>query len=200
MRKEHCMKLLAIVQGDTTDHGGSVINGDQTKRINGFPVAHRGCDVICPLHGASKIIGEENNFHIEENIIALEGDLTSCGARLISRQQSFFRVERRSSVVQSAPDPSVGNDQEAASESMVDGSVQPVKSVVGQQQLPDFNERFQFTTHQYVSLGHMSYVILQDDQCTACGALDSQGNSRSHCSTAPITLQPAIFAPLPMME
>ncbi|NYS42997.1 PAAR domain-containing protein, partial [Pseudomonas syringae pv. actinidiae] len=22
------MKLLAIVQGDTTDHGGSVINGD----------------------------------------------------------------------------------------------------------------------------------------------------------------------------
>ncbi|SOQ11929.1 hypothetical protein CFBP1573P_03754 [Pseudomonas syringae pv. persicae] len=35
------MKLLAIVQGDTTDHGGSVINGDQTKRINGFPVAHR---------------------------------------------------------------------------------------------------------------------------------------------------------------
>lgn len=107
------MKLLAIVQGDTTDHGGSVINGDQTKRINGFPVAHRGCDVICPLHGTSKIIGEENNFHIEGNIIALEGDLTSCGARLISRQQSFFRVERRSSVVQSAPDPSVGNDQEA---------------------------------------------------------------------------------------
>ncbi|NAS98538.1 PAAR domain-containing protein [Pseudomonas syringae pv. actinidifoliorum] len=55
------MKLLAIVQGDTTDHGGSVINGDQTKRINGFPVAHRGCDVICPLHGTSKIIGEKNN-------------------------------------------------------------------------------------------------------------------------------------------
>ncbi len=52
------MKLLAIVQGDTTDHGGSVINGDQTKRINGFQVAHRGCDVICPLHGASKIIGD----------------------------------------------------------------------------------------------------------------------------------------------
>lgn len=57
------MKLLAIVQGDTTDHGGSVINGDQTKRINGFPVAHRGCDVICPLHGTSKIIGEKKQHH-----------------------------------------------------------------------------------------------------------------------------------------
>lgn len=194
------MKLLAIVQGDTTDHGGSVINGDQTKRINGFPVAHRGCDVICPLHGASKIIGEENNFHIEGNIIALEGDLTSCGARLISRQQSFFRVERRSSAVESAPDTSAGNDQGVASECVVDGGVQSVNSLVGQQQLPGFNERFQFTTHQHISLGHMGYVILQDDQCTACGALDSQGNSRSHCSTAPITLQPATFAPLPMME
>ncbi|MBX6939284.1 PAAR domain-containing protein, partial [Pseudomonas syringae group genomosp. 3] len=126
------MKLLVIVQGDTTDHGGSVINGDQTKRINGFPVAHRGCDVICPLHGASKIIGEENNFHIEGNIITLEGDLTSCGARLISRQQSFFRVERRSSVVQSAPDTSDGNDQGVASECVVDGGVQSVNSLVGE--------------------------------------------------------------------
>ncbi|RMV32152.1 hypothetical protein ALP12_05523, partial [Pseudomonas savastanoi pv. phaseolicola] len=161
MCKEHCMKRLAIVQGDTTDHGGSVINGDQTKRINGFPVAHRGCDVICPLHGASKIIGEENNFHIEGNIIALEGDLTSCGARLISRQQSFFRVERQSSVVQSAPDHSVGNDQEAASESVVDRVVHSVNSLVGQRESIMCDERFRLFNQKRSSLGHLGYVVMQ---------------------------------------
>ncbi|WP_412763006.1 PAAR domain-containing protein [Pseudomonas savastanoi] len=176
------MKLLAIVQGDTTDHGGSVINGDQTKRINGFPVAHRGCDVICPLHGASKIIGEENNFHIEGNIIALEGDLTSCGARLISRQQSFFRVERQSSVVQSAPDHSVGNDQEAASESVVDRVVHSVNSLVGQRESIMCDERFRLFNQKRSSLGHLGYVVMQDQRCTCVGALDLQGYSRGSIS------------------
>ncbi|POQ05237.1 hypothetical protein CFBP3846_03744 [Pseudomonas syringae pv. avii] len=194
------MKLLAIVQGDTTDHGGSVINGDQTKRINGFPVAHRGCDVICPRHGASKIIGEENNFHIEGNIIALEGDLTSCGARLISRQQSFFRVERRSSVVQSAPDTSVDNDQSVASKCLVDGGVQSVNSLVGERGPIVCDERFRLFNQKRSSLGHLVYVVMQDQRCTAIGALDLQGYSRRHTSPAVIALQLATTAPWPIME
>ncbi|AQL36759.1 PAAR domain-containing protein [Pseudomonas syringae] len=194
------MKLLAIVQGDTTDHGGSVINGDQTKRINGFPVAHRGCDVICPLHGASKIIGEENNFHIEGNIIALEGDLTSCGARLISTQQRFFRVERQSSVVQSAPDTSAGNDQGVASECVVDGSVQSVNSLAGERGPIVCDERFRLFNQKRSSLGHLGYVVMQDQRCTAIGALDLQGYSRRHTSPAVIALQLATTAPWPIME
>ncbi len=194
------MKLLAIVQGDTTDHGESVINGDQTKRINGFPIAHRGCDVICPLHGASKIIGEENNFHIEGNIIALEGDLTSCGARLVSRQQNFFRVERRSSAVRSAPETSADHHQEVASEGVVDGGVEAVDSLLSPQNSMACDERFRLFNQQRSNLDHLGYVLMQDQRCTAVGALDLQGYSRSHKSPAVIALQLATTAPWPVME
>ncbi|MCL6306055.1 PAAR domain-containing protein [Pseudomonas syringae] len=194
------MKLLAIVQGDTTDHGGSVINGDQTMRINGFAVAHRGCDVICPLHGASKILGEENNFHIDGNIIALEGDLTSCGARLISRQQSFFRVGRRSSAVEPAPDTSAGHHQELASEGALDGGVQAVDSLPSQRNSMACDERFRLFNQQRSSLGHLGYVLMQDQHCTAIGALDLHGYSRSHTSHAVTAVQLATTAPWPVME
>ncbi|KAA8692983.1 PAAR domain-containing protein [Pseudomonas caricapapayae] len=195
------MKLLAIVQGDTTDHGGSVINGDQTKLINGFPVAHRGGEVICPLHGASKIIGEENNFHLEGNIIALERDLTSCGARLISRQQNFFWIERRSSAVGAAPDSSAGLHQEVASdEGGVHGCVQAIDSLLSPQNSMACDERFRLFNQQRSSLGHLGYVVMQDQRCTAFGALDLQGYSRSHTSPAVTALQLATTAPWPVME
>ncbi|KPZ14399.1 hypothetical protein BTW15_23380 [Pseudomonas syringae pv. tomato] len=194
------MKLLAIVQGDITDHGGYVINGDQTKRINGFPAAHRGCDVTCPLHGASKIIGEESNFHIEGYVIALEGDLTSCGARLISRQQNFFRVERRSSATVSAPGILVSSGEGAASELVADAVVQPVDSAMGQQESKVCDERFRLFNEKRSSLGHLGYVVVQDQRCTAVSTLDVQGYSRSHTSTAVTALQLATHAPRPVME
>ncbi|WP_122670373.1 PAAR domain-containing protein [Pseudomonas viridiflava] len=194
------MKLLAIVQGDTTDHGGYVINGDQTKRINGFPVAHSGCDVTCPLHGASKIIGEEKTFHIEGYIIALEGDLTSCGARLISRQQSFFRVERRSSATESALYTSVSNCQGGASESVVDAVAQSVYSAIGQRASMMCDERFRLVNDKRSNLGHLGYVVMQEQHCTAVSALDVQGFSRSHKSPAVTALQIATNAPRPVME
>ncbi|MBI6851126.1 hypothetical protein BTW15_02355 [Pseudomonas syringae pv. tomato] len=194
------MKLLAIVQGDTTDHGGYVINGDQTKRINGFAVAHRGCDVTCPLHGASKIIGEENDFHIEGYIIALEGDLTSCGARLISRQQNFFRVERKSSATKLTPDTSVSNGQSVTSEFVAGTVVQSVDSVVGKRESMMCDERFRLFNDKRSSLGHLGYVVMQDQRCTAVSALDVQGYSRSHTSTAVTALQLATNAPRPVME
>ncbi|OUM06653.1 hypothetical protein BW686_14140 [Pseudomonas syringae] len=194
------MKLLAIVQGDVTDHGGYVINGDQTKRINGFPVAHRGCDVTCPLHGASKIIGEGNTFHVDGYIIALEGDLTSCGARLISRQQSFFRVERRSSAMESAFSTPVSNAQSDASESGVDAVVQSVDLAIGQRESVMCDERFRLFNDKRTSLGHLGYVVMQDQRCTAVSALDVQGYSRSHKSPAVAALQIATNAPRPVME
>ncbi|MCI3943681.1 PAAR domain-containing protein [Pseudomonas syringae] len=194
------MKLLAIVQGDTTDHGGYVINGDQTKRINGFPVAHRGCDVTCPLHGANKIIGEENEFHVEGYIIALEGDLTSCGARLISRQQSFFRVEKKSSATKSTPDTSVSHGQNMASDFVAGAVVQSVDSVVSKRDSMICDERFRLFNDKRSSLGHLGYVVLQDQRCTAVSALDMQGYSSSHTSTGVTALQLATNAPRPVME
>jgi uncharacterized Zn-binding protein involved in type VI secretion len=87
------MNHLAIVVGDITDHGGSVISGAKTFFIDNVAVAHIGCEVLCPLHGATRIATGQNHFVVEGHPVAIEGDLTSCGARLISQQQSCFRID-----------------------------------------------------------------------------------------------------------
>ncbi|RMO83845.1 hypothetical protein ALQ33_04569, partial [Pseudomonas syringae pv. philadelphi] len=104
------------------------------------------------------------------------------------------------SAVQSAPNTSVGNDQSVAGECVVEGGVKSVDSLVGQQESILCDERFRLLNHKRSSLGHLSYVVMQDQRCTAVGALDLQGYSRSHTSPAAIALQLATTAPWPVME
>lgn len=50
------MRRLTIVVGDTTDHGGTVTTGAGAGVVEGLAMAHVGSDVLCPLHGPTKII------------------------------------------------------------------------------------------------------------------------------------------------
>jgi uncharacterized Zn-binding protein involved in type VI secretion len=77
--------LRAVRVGDTTDHGGRVISGDDTRIINDRKVARLGDLVDCPLHGLTRIIstnaaaeftGDRRTAHL--------GCLTSCGARVVT--------------------------------------------------------------------------------------------------------------------
>ncbi|RMU16599.1 hypothetical protein ALP26_05237 [Pseudomonas savastanoi pv. glycinea] len=62
------------------------------------------------------------------------------------------------------------------------------------------DERFRLFNQKRSSLGHLGYVVMQDQRCTCVGALDLQGYSRSHKSPAVIALQLATTAPWPVME
>jgi uncharacterized Zn-binding protein involved in type VI secretion len=64
-----------ILVGDTTDHGGEVIEGTQASDVGGKPIARIGDKVTCPKHG-----------HIDGQPVARHGDKTSCGATLLSTQ------------------------------------------------------------------------------------------------------------------
>ncbi|GGJ21266.1 PAAR domain-containing protein [Pseudomonas avellanae] len=188
------MNRLAIVVGDMTDHGGHVMTGSESHIIDGFPTAHVGCDVICPLHGPTKIISGQNDYLVEGHPLALEGDLTTCGARLVSCQQNFFLVERESSSEHIPVTPPM---KRAYTPVVL---AQPYTSSTSRQNRIVCDERFQMLTHQRNRLGHLDYVLLEHNQCTARGTLDEHGHSRKHGSSSPSTLQFAASAPWPVME
>ena len=72
--------------GDSTSHGGKVLEGFDGHQIQGKAVALVGAACSCPNKGHSNVkIAEGNPNHIVNGkAVAFEGHKTSCGATLIS--------------------------------------------------------------------------------------------------------------------
>lgn len=78
-----------IVVGDKTDHGGVVLTGSTTTRIDGKPVACVGDMVSCPKkgHGGTTVIVTGSaGMDVDGRRAARHGDKTACGATLLSSQ------------------------------------------------------------------------------------------------------------------
>lgn len=81
------MTRSIICVGDTTTHGGVVVEGDYLVKINGRPVSRKGDKVICPkCENAYIIIEGDSKLKVNGRALALEQMQTSCGARLLSNQ------------------------------------------------------------------------------------------------------------------
>ncbi|MBP6116975.1 MAG: PAAR domain-containing protein [Neisseriaceae bacterium] len=82
------MSRAIICVGDTTTHGGQVLEGDGQILVLGRAVARVGDRVRCPkCKGVYVIVeGDPKLSALNGQNIALEGMQTSCGARLISSQ------------------------------------------------------------------------------------------------------------------
>lgn len=80
-----------IVTGDVTDHGGKVIGGAPTTDTHGKRIARVGDQVTCPKkgHGDVTVIASgDPTVIIDGRPAARHGDVTACGATLISAQFS----------------------------------------------------------------------------------------------------------------
>ncbi|KWZ42831.1 hypothetical protein WS72_08125 [Burkholderia savannae] len=86
------MAKRAIIRvGDTTTHGGKVIEGSPTFTLDGRGVAGVGHKVICPrCKGIFPILpdllGRRYPHTIADRDTAVEGMRTACGAELIASQ------------------------------------------------------------------------------------------------------------------
>ena len=78
--------MKAIIRlGDTTDHGGSVIESITHTNLNGKPMAGKGHMVMCPLcMGLFPIAEGSRTYSVNGSPVALDGMKTTCGATLIA--------------------------------------------------------------------------------------------------------------------
>lgn len=79
---------LAVRQGDSSSHGGTVLSGCGKVLIVGAPAARLGDSHSCPVptHGVTPIASGSAKVSICGSPAARQGDTTACGASLISGQ------------------------------------------------------------------------------------------------------------------
>jgi uncharacterized Zn-binding protein involved in type VI secretion len=78
-----------IVIGDQTNHGGVVVEASGVTDTNGKRIARVGDKVTCPKkgHGGTTVIATgDPTMIIDGQPAARHGDLTACGAMLVSTQ------------------------------------------------------------------------------------------------------------------
>ncbi len=76
--------------GDTTSHGGTVIEASGHSDSGGLGLARAGDMTSCPIHGHGQnpIIGGDQSMIVDGSPVARHGDQTSCGAVLIASQSN----------------------------------------------------------------------------------------------------------------
>ena len=71
--------------GDTTTHGGVVLEAFPNTDLNGKPIAGGGHKVSCPLcKGIFPIAEGSASYSVDGIAVALDGMKTACGAALIA--------------------------------------------------------------------------------------------------------------------
>ena len=76
--------------GDSTSHGGTVVGASKFSDSDGKPIARVGDAVTCPRkgHGTNSIASGDPTLIVDGSAVARHGDITACGAVLISSQQT----------------------------------------------------------------------------------------------------------------
>ncbi|MFX1733925.1 PAAR domain-containing protein [Paraburkholderia kururiensis] len=87
------MSRSIICKGDTTSHGGRVLEGNPTATLEGRPISGVGHMVACPQCKGTfpilpDLLGRRIPHVIDGRNTAVEGMRTACGAALIASQSN----------------------------------------------------------------------------------------------------------------
>lgn len=194
------MWKLVIVVGDTTTHGGKVVGGSNCDFIDDLEMVHVGAGVICPEHGYTTVTtGQINGLILDGRLQAAEGDLTSCGASLISIMQNDTFIEASDDAITWPSMSEVGRAETAgASVASASAGAPTSHSPGGSAAVCD--ERFKLVDSGMEDCGRLNYALLHDNNYLARAVLDGQGRSRSHGTDSPVDLHLAFQAPSPAAE
>lgn len=77
-------------KGDPTSHGGMILTGSSSRKVNGLDVARVDDQVSCPTHGNNAIIEGSSGVLCDGKKVAQVGDKTACGASIISGSSDVF--------------------------------------------------------------------------------------------------------------
>ncbi|ADJ64207.1 PAAR domain-containing protein [Herbaspirillum seropedicae] len=85
------MSSAIIRKGDSTSHGGTVLEGLVSFNVLGLPAALVGHMVYCPrCKGSYAIVEGVRHFRCGGNPVAVAGMKTACGAELQASQSAFL--------------------------------------------------------------------------------------------------------------
>jgi len=121
-----------IRMGDSTSHGGKVLEGSQTDLCHGKPIAFIGHKVSCPkCRGTPTIVEGVQTTTIFGKGVALAGMKTSCGATLIASQFTDVVLPGGGAAAAPASAPSARQAPPKAAEAAAAGTAAAVAATAG---------------------------------------------------------------------
>jgi len=82
------MNQRFILVGDTTTHGGTIVQGVYTHTVDSAPMVVTGHKFNCPECGIEAVLIGSSHVTVKGQRRVLQGDNTTCGAKMISRYQT----------------------------------------------------------------------------------------------------------------
>lgn len=171
------MTLKKVIRkGDTTSHGGTVLEGIDGYLIFDQPIACKGHRVSCPLcQGTFPIIEGVEGQSIYDKFPAVEGMKTACGAELIA-SQDYYQLEQL----------------DKANITMLPYESTEINDKWSRSNLGEFGVRFQLMEgegEEVYYLADMPYKAYLSDGSIREGYTDSEGYTNLICADEELTVE-----------
>lgn len=160
-----------IREGDTTDHGGKVLNCSSDHKVDGRNIARLGDMVSCPKCGGVYPIVQilPRGMNMGGRHPAFEGDKTACGATLIASQSSATALPTSGPGGQAGP---IANHQTASdAPGPYRGRFQVLDESTGQ------------------PIANHPYTLHASDGTVLSGQTDASGYTQWHEADSPASLK-----------
>ena len=169
------MARIAIVVGDRTTSGGTVLTGSPFTDINGMAVARVGDKAFCPKHkGAFPIVTGDATFLVDGSPLARHGDSLACGCRVLAVQQSTVWVESGGS----GTGPVAAAASSAAAAGFVPPGTSPHEAAATPPPKQDILLHYHYNDLDRTPVRDVAYQVMLPDDSIVRGRLDQDGRAR----------------------
>lgn len=189
------MGRIAIVVGDSTSSGGTVLTGSPFTDINGMAVARVGDKAFCPKHkGAFPIVTGDPTFIVDGQALARHGDALACGCKVLAVKQSTVSVESGGGGAAKGGGAAAASPAGAAAGFVAQGTTAkaPVSAPVKQ----DILLHYHYGDLDRTPVRGVAYQVMLPDDSIRTGHLDDEGRARiPEVTVGPVQMVQVLFQP-----
>lgn len=189
------MGRIAIVVGDSTSSGGTVLTGSPFTDINGMAVARVGDKAFCPKHqGAFPIVTGDPTFIVDGQALARHGDALACGCKVLAVKQSTVSVESGGGGAAKGGGAAAASPVAPAAGFVAQGTTAkaPASAPVKQ----DILLHYHYGDLDRTPVRGVAYQVMLPDDSIRTGHLDDEGRARiPEVTVGPVQMVQVLFQP-----
>lgn len=190
------MARIAIVVGDRTSSGGTVLTGSPFTDINGMAVARVGDKAFCPKHkGPFPIVTGDPTFIVDGQPLARHGDYLACGCQVLAVKQSTVSVESGGSGG-ARSGPAAGGTGMASPAGYVPKGTTAQASPGSPPLKQDIVLHYHYGDLDRTPVRGVAYQVMLPDDSVVAGRLDDEGRARiPQVTVGPAQMVQVLFQP-----
>jgi uncharacterized Zn-binding protein involved in type VI secretion len=186
---------IAIVVGDSTSSGGTVLTGSPFTDINGMAVARVGDKAFCPKHkGAFPIVTGDPTFIVDGQALARHGDALACGCKVLAVKQSTVSLESGGGGAAKCGSAAAASPAAPAAGFVAQGTT--AKAPASPPVKQDILLHYHYGDLDRTPVRGVAYQVMLPDDSIRTGHLDDEGRARiPEVTVGPVQMVQVLFQP-----